>query len=42
MAVRRQGQPTLAARLLMRMIQGMVVDLVRDGEWHGKVLVKRP
>jgi LysR family nitrogen assimilation transcriptional regulator len=42
MAVRRQGQPTLAARLLMRMIQGMVVDLVHDGEWHGKVLVKRP
>jgi LysR family nitrogen assimilation transcriptional regulator len=38
MAVRKQGRPTLAARLLMRMIETMVADLVRDGEWYGKVL----
>ena len=37
-AVRRHGQPTLAARLLMRMIESLVAGLVRDKEWHGKVL----
>ena len=37
-AVRRHGQPTLAARLMMRMIAHLVAELVRDKEWHGKVL----
>ena len=37
-AVRRHGQPTLAARLLMRMIESLVAGLVRDREWHGEVL----
>ena len=37
-AVRRHGQPTLAARLLMRMIESLVAGLVRDKEWHGEVL----
>lgn len=39
MAVLKQGQPSLAARLMMRMIHSMVVELVRKGEWHGTVTV---
>ena len=38
MAVRRHGQPTLAAKLLMRMVESLVAGLVRDKQWHGKVL----
>jgi len=38
MAVRKHGQPTLAARLFMQMIRPMLADLVREDQWNGKVL----
>ena len=41
MAVRKHGQPTLAARVLMRMILDQVVDLIEQKEWHGKLLARR-
>jgi LysR family transcriptional regulator, nitrogen assimilation regulatory protein len=41
MAVRKHGRPTLAARLMMRMILDQVVDLVEREEWRGELLAQR-
>lgn len=38
MATRSEGEPTLAAKLLARMLQCEIEDLVRAGDWYGSLI----
>ncbi|MES2261779.1 MAG: LysR family transcriptional regulator [Pseudomonadota bacterium] len=42
LAVRKHGQPNLAARLMIRMIGSTLDELVRDKTWHGRSLRDEP
>ena len=36
-AIRKLGRPNLAARLMIRMIESTIGDLIREDEWQGQV-----